>query len=155
MKVRNGFVSNSSSSSFICEICGADVTGFDMCLDEAEMIQCINGHTICNEHMLMSFTEEDEGRDDCCYDVPEKYCPICQYQELSYSDARSFLIKKYGVLEDVVFAKIKELNKRRKKLYDEEYVEYVFKAEGLDDTKFMEMIKNDFPSYSDYMAYKG
>ena len=47
MKKRKGFVSNSSSSSFVCDVCGNDVSGMDMCLDEAEMAECKNGHTVC------------------------------------------------------------------------------------------------------------
>lgn len=30
VKFRNGFVSNSSSSSFICEICGEEESGYDI-----------------------------------------------------------------------------------------------------------------------------
>lgn len=51
-KIRNGFVSNSSSSSFVCDLCGYETSGWDMCLSEAEMFECENGHTLCDEHML-------------------------------------------------------------------------------------------------------
>jgi len=50
MKTRNGFVSNSSSSSFTCNICGENSSGMDMGLSEAGMQECINGHTICDCH---------------------------------------------------------------------------------------------------------
>lgn len=52
MKIRNGFVSNSSSSSFICDYCGAEISGCDMELADVEMHQCVNGHTICDDHIL-------------------------------------------------------------------------------------------------------
>ena len=52
MKIRSGFVSNSSSSSFICDVCGQDVSGWDMGLYDAEMYECVNGHTFCEEHAL-------------------------------------------------------------------------------------------------------
>ncbi len=51
MKIRQGFVSNSSSSSFACDVCGETVEGWDACLSEAEMSECINGHIFCNDHM--------------------------------------------------------------------------------------------------------
>lgn len=51
MKIRIGFVSNSSSSSFVCDVCGEEVSGWDMSVSEAEMVQCENGHTFCEEHM--------------------------------------------------------------------------------------------------------
>ena len=50
VKYRTGFVSNSSSSSFICDVCGEIFSGFDMGLDEAGMYQCVNNHTFCEEH---------------------------------------------------------------------------------------------------------
>jgi hypothetical protein len=51
MKKRNGFVSNSSSSSFICEVCGEEQSGMDMCLSDADMAECENGHIVCCDHM--------------------------------------------------------------------------------------------------------
>lgn len=51
MKIRNGFVSNSSSSSFICQVCGNETSGMDMSLSDAEMFQCVNNHTVCRDHL--------------------------------------------------------------------------------------------------------
>jgi hypothetical protein len=51
MKIRQGFVSNSSSSSFICCICNEEVSGWDYCLEDAQMYSCENGHTFCESHM--------------------------------------------------------------------------------------------------------
>ena len=34
MKIRAGFVSNSSSSSFICDVCGDEVSGVDISLEK-------------------------------------------------------------------------------------------------------------------------
>lgn len=50
MKTRNGFVSNSSSSSFTCDICGESFSGMDMGLSDFELIRCENQHTICESH---------------------------------------------------------------------------------------------------------
>lgn len=50
MKIRSGFVSNSSSSSFICDVCGHDESGYDMGLDDAGMYACVGGHTFCKHH---------------------------------------------------------------------------------------------------------
>ena len=47
MKFRKDFVTNSSSSSYVCEICGRTESGWDMGLSEAEMMECVNGHTFC------------------------------------------------------------------------------------------------------------
>lgn len=55
MKTRKGFVSNSSSSSFICDVSGEIVSGWDMCLSEAEMSECTHGHTFGNDYIAMDF----------------------------------------------------------------------------------------------------
>ena len=44
MKIRKGFVSNSSSSSFICEVSGEQETVYDG-LSEVGMVRCNKGHT--------------------------------------------------------------------------------------------------------------
>ena len=51
MKIRLDFVTNSSSNSFICVICGAEYSGMDVSLSDAEMSECINGHVICDDHL--------------------------------------------------------------------------------------------------------
>ena len=165
MKVSSGFVSNSSTSSFICQICGEEAVGRDLSLYDADMFCCENGHTMCQEHAIKDLSCDGMTEDDAenievddyefdLYCIDEACCPICNYQEISYDDAREFLKKEYGVSEDLVFQKIKEINKRRKKLYSEEYVHYVFEQEGFTDDSFIEMIKSKFPSYKDYMKYK-
>lgn len=52
MKTRNGFVSNSSSSSFTCHVCGNTESGFDAGLLEVGMYECLDGHTFCDDHKI-------------------------------------------------------------------------------------------------------
>ena len=56
MKIRKGFVSNSSSSSFICEVCGNVESGYDASYDDMDFAQCENGHEFCRDH-ITSMTE--------------------------------------------------------------------------------------------------
>lgn len=58
MKLRKGFVSNSSSSSFVCDVCGYTESGWDMSLEEAEMYECENGHTFCEGHIITPTKEQ-------------------------------------------------------------------------------------------------
>lgn len=59
MKLRKGFVSNSSSSSFVCDFCGSVESGYDACLSDFDMSMCEHGHTFCNDHTLNSFSDAD------------------------------------------------------------------------------------------------
>ena len=48
MKVRNGFVSNSSSSSFVCDVSGESFEVYD----GEGVYHCCNGHGFCSEYLL-------------------------------------------------------------------------------------------------------
>jgi len=50
MRIRKGFVSNSSSSSFICDVCGRTESGWDLGLVDAGMMRCVNDHVFCEGH---------------------------------------------------------------------------------------------------------
>ena len=53
MKTRKGFVSNSSTTSFTCEVCGESWAGSDsLSYVDTGFLSCINGHVICEEHKL-------------------------------------------------------------------------------------------------------
>jgi hypothetical protein len=51
MKIRQGFVSNSSSSSFTCDITGRTECGYDLSMRDAGFYQCAGGHTMDEEHV--------------------------------------------------------------------------------------------------------
>ena len=58
MKIRKGFVSNSSSSSFICDVCGNVESGYDASASEVGFANCENGHTFCEEHIIRELTDD-------------------------------------------------------------------------------------------------
>lgn len=200
MKIRTGFVSNSSSSSFVCDLCGRSQTGYDLTPEEAEMVICVNGHTICISEMMedlpdldevpigeqkkylldyweeykedeiryykikageasdkeifdwFSSIKEDEGRGG--YDeIDEKYCPICQMISFANSDLAAYLLKKTGITRDEVFNIVKQANKRRKKLYDNEYVMYVLQKIGTEMSALVEEIRGKFKTYREFKEY--
>ena len=111
MKFRNGFVTNSSSSSFICQICGDVQSGWDMSFDEAEFVECENGHEFCVSHLinLPDGMEEYEfayhGEVDC-YEIPAIHCPICQMLKLRDKDLMSYIATK-GMTRDAVLEEIR------------------------------------------------
>lgn len=148
MKTRFGFVSNSSSSSFICEICNHTEVGFDACLEDFGFAQCVHEHIICEEHLLNAEKIEDEWGGECC---AESACPICCFEMYSQPELAKYLEEKYKIDKSIVFNKIKEVNKRRKKFYDFEYIEYILKENGLNDDMILEELKQKFGSYSNFI----
>lgn len=151
-KIRKCFVSNSSSSSFICEICGETQTGYDLDLSDIVFVNCENEHLICDEH-LINVDGEVEYADQYEEYVKSKHCPICQFEEYSQSELARYLVKEFGISKELVFSEIKAVNKRRKKLYDNEYIEYVFKKHNLTDDMVLENLKERFKEYKNFYSY--
>jgi len=116
MKIRNGFVSNSSSSSFICDICEENVSGMDVCLSEAEMSECQNGHTICDSHILHKDKEQDR------YSISESSCPVCCFKSVDVNALYIYLRKK-------LYKNDKELLKEIKNKFKtyEKFIEFISK----------------------------
>ena len=177
MKYRKDFVTNSSSSSYVCEICGRDEHGWDLCLSDADMVTCENGHTFCADESLDRPTREalikgvledeynhtaaealeDMDSDDLFeewlsvndnrYELPEYLCPICSFVEYSQSDLKDYLQAQYGISDDEVFTEVKKANKRRKKLYDNEYITYVCQLHSLNPAEIVAGWKVSFGTY--------
>lgn len=191
MKFRTSFVTNSSSSSYVCEICGRSESGWDLGLSECEMMECVNGHIFCCDEALEKPTkkemikmilenkwhegvwdrnirdsrdysedellvmEEGDLFDKFCsdngyYDVPECVCPICNFIEYSEDDLSAYLLKEYGISRDEVFAEVRQLNKRRRKLYENEYITYVCKKFDLNPTEIVATWKEKFGTYKNF-----
>jgi hypothetical protein len=92
MKFRRDFVTNSSSSSYVCEICGCEDSGYDCCASDLGFIECEHGHTICEEHIL-NRDEYEKTKDNTGYweeELPEQFCPICQFIEISNDELEHY-----------------------------------------------------------------
>lgn len=93
MKIRDGFVSNSSSSSFVCGVCSRTAEGWDWNNSGGGIHTCTKGHTFCYEHSL---NKDDEFWACMKHDnqIPEKYCPICNgHGKYSLNRIYKFLVE--------------------------------------------------------------
>lgn len=94
MKYHLYFISNSSSSSFICDVCNQTFSGWDASPSEFDH-HCFYescGHTVCNDKLLPS-TIDIEADDYDEYSDSTR-CPICQFKKIAHDDIISYLIKK-------------------------------------------------------------
>ena len=148
VKIRNSFVSNSSSSSFICEICNHTEAGWDSSpIEDFGFVRCVNDHTFCEEHL-------PEGAEySSAYEVPENVCPICNFEEPSYPELKRYFAKETNISEDTVFQEVKKVNKRRRVLRDHEYVEFVLREKNTTIDNVLNELKEKFETYSKFKEY--
>lgn len=125
MKIRNGFVSNSSSSSFICDVCGYESGGYgDASLADVDMCVCENDHLFCSQHAVntdrfvfikntnrRSYDSFEEALMDDRHNIPEIYCPICSLKKITDDDMLKYLLKKYHTNKEEVSDEIREIYK--------------------------------------------
>lgn len=71
----------------------------------------------------------------------------------SQHDLGKYLEKEYKVSRSDVFAKVKAVNKRRKKLYDSEYVTEVCKQFDLNPVDVVAGLKKRFVTYRAFSDY--
>jgi hypothetical protein len=85
MKTRLGFVSNSSSSSFVCCVCGEIESERDCSLADMDMNECEHSHVFhnhCVEGYLKRALEPLNDEDQ----IKEDFCPVCQLLVLTNED---------------------------------------------------------------------
>jgi hypothetical protein len=94
-----------------------------------------------------------EELDYGAYSMHPLQCPICQLDTYCENEMARYLEKTREISRDEVFAKIKEMNKRRKKLYDAEYISYVCEKFGLTDNKLLSEVKDKFGNWDNYIEF--
>jgi hypothetical protein len=123
MKIRAGFVSNSSSSSYICEVCGDTFEAWDEGISRFHLVQCNQDHLFCECHRINPNPDgtyimyEEEGEDN---QIDSIHCPICQMQEITNDMVLTYLIHKSGM-------KFNEVKDEMKKSFEtfEEFQSYI------------------------------
>jgi DNA-directed RNA polymerase subunit RPC12/RpoP len=119
MKIRLGFVANSSSTSYVCNVCKEIMTLNDGDDASEVMLFCENGHEICREHVeykhkIQEVLDEEEN-------LKEEFCPICSFEVLDTDDIRKYLMKKNKYTEKSLTKEIKTIFNTYEKF--KEYIE--------------------------------
>ena len=111
MKIRNGFVSNSSSSSFTCDICYTKQEGMDweLSLETAGMVEFTSGDCCCEYHLrefirinkLEKEFDEWQKKDHGYYNwrecIPPEYSPVQNGLEVTDYAIITYLLKKVNM----------------------------------------------------------
>lgn len=148
MKIRKGFVSNSSSSSFVCDVCGESIDpeygevskcfgGHMMCYQDhcinlpidtwkKEIIKCLEDRDeieLCDEDIDFINTETDikELKDflkNYDWDMITSSCPLCTLKTIPNYLSFSYLIKKLGMDEEKLKEEIRFNFKTEKELLE-------------------------------------
>jgi hypothetical protein len=172
MKIRSGFVSNSSSSSFICDVCGHDASGWDLGLHDAEMYQCENGHTFCEDHALdlgdekemakmlaksaiEIYTENAKkyGDDDGHYAgyIKEEEAFLVELEDEDYEVDTNDLDEKYDLRYDYPSKGCPIC--QMEVVTSDDMVSYFLKKHGVTSEEVKEEMKNKFLSYDELKEY--
>lgn len=150
MKIRNGFVSNSSSSSFICDITGEEVQGWDLCLEDAGMYQCVNDHYFMEEFLVGDLPEESDEYEGGRWEIPAENCPICSFKYIEEDKLVMYIETAYNIKSSEVFDYMKSTNRRLRKLRNRYWFEYLEKEQGVSKLQLETRVKSKYSGYEEF-----
>ena len=161
MKIRTGFVSNSSSTSFICEVCGATQSGMDMSTSEAGMVECKNRHTFCEFHAIASpeLSSEEKRKQLFSYVEESSYYKtrpsekmvaldmISNYSDNEVNESYDGECKDNGhPVQQCPICMFKEM-------HDGLTLKYLLKFSDCSKEALLAELKKKFPSFKDFEKY--
>jgi len=123
MKTREGFVSNSSTTSFTCQVSGCTEAYHDSCsMEDVGGSRCEKGHVFFSSYTLKESeaapappepeVEKDEDDEDYYENyVPARLCPICTGKHMNLDLVEAFLLKKLGWTKEQIWAEMQKLGK--------------------------------------------
>lgn len=154
MKVRLGFVSNSSSSSFVCDFCGEKASGWDATLSDVGMVQCENGHVFCEEHLLGDIEIEDKRNFALSYEY------ISEEDKNKIRNMTDDEFEDYFYEEDDVRYEFEDNTPSKlcplcnfKKMTNGDIKLYFLKKYNLTEEEIINNIKNEFKTYENFKKF--
>lgn len=152
MKLQLGFVSNSSSSSFVCVICSKECSGMDINLDDFEMSECENEHIICNEHI------GDQSKAIDLYDLSlerlkekcvSSYCDETEYDLTKRETMIALLEDNYDDTILIENCPICQFDR----FVGEDVARYFMRKNELTRENLRDLIKLEFKTYDEFSEY--
>lgn len=166
MKYRMSFVTNSSSSSFVCDVCGSVESGYDASLSDFDMSRCVNGHEFCDHHAKGLKVDKKE-------ELLELLEQRIKYQTNSkyYTDAdvlETAQVKQKVESGELYNGEIEELYREysdgdvpvgecpicsMNSIKDDEFTEFLLKKFNVIGTDMTKEIRDTFKSYLEFKEY--
>ena len=157
MKIRSGFVSNSSSSSFICDVCGREESGYDISLCDCEMRQCRRGHTFCVDESVCEPADLDtevirkmliEDEKDRTWKTPDEIEKKVADLELMSADELS---REAEEISDYEVPNVCCPVCQMQVVTDADMLKYLIKKQNTEKKSLVEQIQGEFNK--DYIAF--
>lgn len=114
MKIRYGFVSNSSASSFVCNLCGYSIDGWSDDYDDDHRVCDEYGHELCgscanNAQLIKDNYDGDDFWDE--YETSDtilsKNCPLCQMIKFKNDELVKFFLQQEQISREHLIQKLK------------------------------------------------
>lgn len=176
MKIRKCYVSNSSSSSFVCEVCGNIESGWDASFSDVYMTICSAGHVFCRHHVLddpdacaavyAEITEQiKEGNDKLLQyleadwptykeDLGKAAAEGAEFRDVTpteeiYDEINDYLYDHPGESVPRSCCPICQFNE----IQDRDIDRYIYKLIDKSRTQIIDEIKSRFNSYKQFQEY--
>jgi len=150
-KYRKDFVTNSSSSSFVCDVCGETASGWDMGLSDAGMYQCENGHTICEDEAgsinWKEFLQEVIDQDEHTSDGVKLIDELDNMEDSELEDLAMDYDFRYDMSQK--YCPICNLST----YIDKDMLSYLLKSRDLTSENILNEIKTKFGTYDSFTKY--
>ena len=152
MKMRMGFVSNSSTTSFTCQVSGVTMAYSDsLGLPDLDASCCVNGHYLFNDYLLPMPDGEDDGSSS--YERSSKRCPICQFEVICDVDLAKYLDRMSEASRADALAAVREANPKRGSLLVTEWIDFATRSLGKTRGQVAAEIWERFADYSEFSVF--